>query len=72
MKSRYVPLAKRTKKARQEAHREKRALWPIPPVTKRIESKKLYNRKKRASEGPPHWPDAHLPFWRCSGGGAVV
>ena len=41
----FVPKQKMSKKARKQAAKEKRVVWAFPPVTKKIESKKLYKRK---------------------------
>ena len=41
-----VPKAKLSKKARRKLNAEKRTTWAFSPITKRVESKKLYNRKK--------------------------
>lgn len=45
--ARFVPRQKMSKKAQKAANAQKRETWgPISPVTKRIESKKTYNRRK--------------------------
>ena len=44
----FIPKEKLGKKARKELDRQRRVLWQYSPVTKRIESKKLYNRKKKS------------------------
>ena len=36
----YIPVNKRSKKARKEFHLKSRILWTIPPVTKVIPNKK--------------------------------
>lgn len=41
-----IPKEKLSKKARKELDSQRRTLWQVQPVTKKIESKKLYNRKK--------------------------
>lgn len=46
--SRFIAREKLSKKARRELDSQRRTLWDVPPVTKKIESKKLYNRKKSA------------------------
>jgi len=44
---RFIPREKLSKKARRELDRAKRKGWNgIRPVTKKIESKKRYQRKK--------------------------
>ena len=42
----FVPREKLSRKARKELDSQKRVTWAIPPVTRKIDSKKLYNRKK--------------------------
>lgn len=43
----FIPKGKLSKKARLENAKTKRGSWgAISPVTRRMESKKLYNRKK--------------------------
>ncbi len=44
--NKFVPREKMGKKARRELDREKRAAWAFSPATRKIESKKIYNRKK--------------------------
>ena len=52
----YVSYLKLSKKKRREIDQTKRATWgSVSPVTKRIPSQKVYNRKKaqRWQGGPP-------------------
>lgn len=43
----FVPYEKMSKKQKREIDREKRATWnEVIPVTRKIESAKIYNRKK--------------------------
>ena len=44
--NRFVPRSKMSKKARKKLDGEKRASWAFSPVTRKIESKKIYNRKR--------------------------
>lgn len=46
----FVPREKLGKKARKELDSRKRALWDVRPVTRRVESKKLYDRKKASRD----------------------
>ena len=41
-----ISKTKLSKKARKKLHAEKRPTWTFSPVTRRVESKKIYNRKK--------------------------
>ncbi len=44
----FVPKEKLSKKAQKELNRQRRTTWSISPVTKTVESRKLYNRKRNA------------------------
>ncbi len=44
----FVSRDKLSKKARKELDSQRRMLWQHSPVTKKIESKKLYSRKKKS------------------------
>ena len=44
----FVSREKLSKKARKELDNQKRTVWAFSPTTKKVESKKLYNRKKNA------------------------
>ena len=44
----FIPRSKLSKKARKELDAQKRTTWAFSPVTKKVESKKIYNRKKSA------------------------
>lgn len=46
--TRFIPREKLGKKARRRLDSERRAFWPVVPVTRKVESAKLYNRKKKA------------------------
>ena len=41
-----ISKAKLSKKAKKKLNAEKRTTWTFSPVTRRVESKKIYNRKK--------------------------
>ena len=47
--AKFVSREKLSKKARKELDNQKRATWAFSPTTKKIESRKLYNRKKSAN-----------------------
>jgi hypothetical protein len=43
----FIPKEKMSKKKQHDLAKAKRATWgAVNPVTRRVESKKLYNRKK--------------------------
>ena len=46
--NRFVPREKLGKRAKKELAARQRVLWETAPVTRQIESKKLYDRKKRS------------------------
>ena len=48
--AKFVPKASMSKKALKEMAKKKRATWDISPVTRKVESKKLYNRKKSSHD----------------------
>ena len=43
---RYIPYEKMSKRQKKEWNARKRILWSSNPVTRKIEDKKRYNRKK--------------------------
>ena len=47
MMARFIPKEKLSKKAQKELNRQRRTTWDFSPVTKTVESRKLYNRKKK-------------------------
>ncbi len=49
---RFVPREKMSKKARGAMDRERRVSWAFSPVTRRAESKKRYDRKRRSRRDP--------------------
>ena len=46
----FVPKNKLSKKAQKELNRQRRVTWDFSPVTKTVDSKKLYNRKRKARD----------------------
>ena len=46
--SKFIPREKLGKKARRALDAEKRAIWSFSPVTRKVENKKRYDRKKSA------------------------
>ena len=46
--AKFVPREKMGKKARKELDRLRRATWEFSPVTKKVESGKIYSRKRKA------------------------
>ena len=48
--ARFVPKEKLSKKAQKELNRQRRTMWDFSPVSRAVDSKKLYNRKRNARE----------------------
>ena len=48
--ARFVPKDKLNKKAQKELNRQRRTMWDFSPVTKTVDSKKRYNRKRNARD----------------------
>ncbi len=46
--ARFVPREKLNKKAQKELNRQRRVTWSFSPVTKTVDSKKIYSRKRKA------------------------
>lgn len=46
----FIPVNKMSKKARKELARKRRQLWEVSPVSRKIENKKHYNRKRKSHE----------------------
>ena len=48
--AKFVPKDKLSKRAQKELNRQRRVTWDFSPVTKTVDSKKLYNRKRNARD----------------------
>lgn len=48
--TKFTEKNKLSKKAQREMNREKRQMWDFSPVTRTVESKKIYNRKRKTRE----------------------
>ena len=44
----FVPKGKMSKKAQKELNSRRRVTWEFSPVTKTVDSRKIYSRKKKA------------------------
>ena len=44
----FVSKEKLSKKAQKQLNRQRRVTWAFSPVTKTVESKKIYSRKRKA------------------------
>ena len=46
--AKFIPKVKLSKKAQKELNRQRRVTWDFSPVTKTVDSRKIYSRKKKA------------------------
>ena len=46
----FVPKEKLGKKARKELSRRRRTMWNFSPVSRTVDSKKLYNRRRKTRD----------------------
>ena len=46
--AKFIPKGKLSKKAQKELNRQRRVTWGFSPVTKTVDSRKIYSRKKKA------------------------
>ena len=46
--ARFIPKEKLSKKAQKELDRQRRVTWDFSPVTKAVDSRKIYSRKRKA------------------------
>ena len=46
--ARFVAKDKMSKKAQKELNRQRRVTWEFSPVTKTVDSRKIYSRKRKA------------------------
>ncbi len=44
----FIAKGKLSKKAQKELNRQRRVTWEFSPVTKTVDSRKIYSRKKKA------------------------
>lgn len=46
--AKFIPKGKMSKKAQKELNRQRRVTWGFSPVTKTVDSRKIYSRKRKA------------------------
>lgn len=46
--TKFIPKEKLGKKARKDLAEQQRATWQYSPATRKVESKKLYSRKRKS------------------------
>lgn len=56
----FIPKQKLGKKARRQLDSAQRATWAFSPVTKKVESKKHYSRKRKAHD---RYDDSGMGFF---------
>ncbi len=61
----FVPKEKLSKKAQKELNRQRRTTWEFSPVTRAVDSKKLYNRKRNARDRYDDCGTSVSLFTRC-------
>ena len=52
---RFIPREKLGKKARKQLDSARRGVWTVPPVTRKVESAKRYDRKKESRACDDAW-----------------
>ena len=53
--NRFIPREKLGKRAWRQLDRQRRAAWALSPATRRVESKKQYNRKRKTHGCDTAW-----------------
>ena len=56
----FVPKDKMSRKARKELNSRRRVTWDFSPVTRTVENKKLYNRRRNARNRDDYGPGSFL------------
>ena len=54
--ARFVPQKKLSKKAQKELNRRRRVFWTFSPVTKTVDSRKVYSRKRKTRDNEEDVP----------------
>jgi len=71
MKQSYIPLEKQSKRKQKAYHAQQRGNWGnINPITKKVENKKAYNRKKSKLRHYESGLDFFMPRILCAKGRA--
>ena len=63
--ARFIPKGKMSKKAQKELNRQRRVTWEFSPVTKTVESRKRYNRKKNSCDRYEDYGTGFFQFSVC-------
>ena len=54
--ARFIPRSKLSKKAQKELNRQRRVTWDFSPVTKTVDSRKTYSRKRKTRNRDDYGP----------------
>lgn len=54
--ARFIPKSKLSKKAQKELNRQRRVTWEFSPVTKTVDSRKIYSRKRKTRNRDDYGP----------------
>ena len=63
--ARFVPKGKLSKKAQKELNCQQRTMWDFSPVSRAVDSKKLYNRKRNARDRYDDYGTSVFLFTKC-------
>lgn len=58
----FITKDKLSKKARRELDKRQRLTWAFCPATKTVESKKVYNRKRKSRDFQDEWNHGFFQF----------
>ena len=61
--AKFVPRGKLSKKAQKELNRQRRVTWEFSPVTKTVESRKVYSRKRKARNRDDDYGPGYFFAW---------
>ena len=54
--ARFIPKSKLSKKAQKKLNLQRRVTWEFSPVTKTVESRKIYSRKRKTRNRDDYGP----------------
>ena len=63
--AKFVPKEKLSKKAQKELNRRRRVTWDFSPVTKTVDSRKIYSRKRKVRNRDEYGPAFCLPAYQA-------
>ena len=67
--ARFVPKDKLSKKAQKELNRQRRTMWDFSPVSRAVDSRKLYNRKRNTRDRYDDYGASVFSLWEQGTGG---